>query len=180
LIVATALFLSSLLIYGTAMQLVIRVGAGVIRRGSAETGFCRGTAIMVVVAAITAAAHLSQVALWAVALLLCRQVSTVEEALYLSAQNYTSLGYDDIQVSVPWRFLGPLEAMSGIVFSGLSTAVLFAVMSRLIINHLRPEPGHHGEVAGNAAPRPTAAAARMQHALDDSRARLQSAAEAPR
>ena len=36
---------------------------------------------MAVVTAITAAAHLAQIALWAVAFLLCGQVSTLETAV---------------------------------------------------------------------------------------------------
>jgi hypothetical protein len=37
---------------------------------------------------------------------------------------------------------GPLEAINGLLLFGLSTAVLFAVLSRLVPNrlHLHPEP----------------------------------------
>ena len=82
LMVATVLLFSSLLVYGTAMHLIVRVVVRLIRSGSSELGFWKSTAVMAIVTAITAAAHLTQIALWAVAFLLCGQVSTLETAFY--------------------------------------------------------------------------------------------------
>ena len=87
------------------------------------------------------AVHLVQIGLWAVTFHLCGVVPSFETAVYLSAQDYTALGYGDIQLSEPWRLLGPLEAINGLLFFGISTAVLFAVMSRLIANRIRAETG---------------------------------------
>src|SRR5271157_1817359 len=156
LMVATVLLFSSLLAYGTAMHLIVRVMVRVIRSGSSEPGFWNSTALMAIVTAITAAAHLAQIALWAVAFLLCGQVSTLETAFYLSAQNCTALGYGDVLLSERWRLLGPLEAINGLLFFGLSTAVLFAIMSQLIAKHLQTETGYQSEAAGNQAPRSVA------------------------
>jgi hypothetical protein len=150
--VAAVLFLSSLLVYGTAMHLIVRVVVRLTRSGSRELGFWKSTAVMANVAAITAAAHLTQIALWAAAFLLCGQVSTFETAFYLSAQSYTSLGYGDVLLSERWRLLGPLEAINGLLFFGLSTAVLFAIMSELIAHRLRSEIGYQSEVARNPSP----------------------------
>ena len=50
--------------------------------------------------------------------------------------NFSSLGYGDIVMSVRWRLLGPLEAMNGIVMFSLSTALMFALMMRLIERRL--------------------------------------------
>jgi hypothetical protein len=47
------------------------------------------------------------------------------------------LSFGDVLLAQRWRLLGPLEAMNGLLFFGLSTAVLFAVMSHLIGNRLR-------------------------------------------
>ena len=106
---------------------------------------------MMIVTLILAAAHLAQIALWALALLLCGQISGFERAFYVSAQNYTTLSYGDVLLPERWRLLGPLEAMTGLLFCGLSTAVLFAVMSRLIIDHLRREVGHRSEAVSKGA-----------------------------
>jgi hypothetical protein len=152
LMVATALFLGSLLVYGVAMQLIVRVVVRLIRSDHGEPGYWKSTAVMGIVMLITAAAHLTQIALWAVAFLLCGQIPTLGTAFYFSAQNYTALGYGDVQLSERWRLLGPLEAANGLLFFGLSTAVLFAIMSQLIADRLRTETGYQSEAAGNQAP----------------------------
>jgi hypothetical protein len=152
LIVATVLLFSSLLVYGTAMHLIVLVVVVLIRSGSRELGFWKSTAVMAVVTAIMAAAHLTQIAMWAAAFLLCGQVSSFETALYLSAQSYTALGYGDVLLSERWRLLGPLEAVNGLLFFGLSTAVLFAIMSRLIADRLRTETASQTEPARNWSP----------------------------
>jgi hypothetical protein len=151
--VATALFVCSLLSYGTAMHLIVRLMVTLTRSGYSDLGFWESTAALAIVMLITAGAHLTQIALWAVALFLCGQISTAETAFYFSAQTYTALGYGDIQLSERWRLLGPLEAMNGLLFLGLSTAVLFAIMSQLIANRLHTETGYQGGAAGNREPR---------------------------
>ncbi len=157
--VAAVLLFGSLLVYGTAIHLIVRVAVALIRSRSSDLGFWKSTAVMAVVTAITAAAHLTQIAFWALALLLCGQVSTLEAAFYFSAQNFTSLGYGDVLLSEGWRLLGPLEAVNGLLFFGLSTAVLFAIMSQMIAHRLHTETGYKGEAAGNQAPRSAAGAA---------------------
>jgi Ion channel len=142
LVFATVLLLFGLLAYGAAMQLIVRVMVKLIRSDSGALGFWQGTAVMALVTAIIATAHLTQIALWAAAFLLCGQVSTFEKAFCLSAQNFTSFGYGDVMLSERWRLLSPLEATNGLLFFGLSTAVLFAIMSQLIANRLRTERGH--------------------------------------
>ena len=143
-----ALLLGSLLFYGAAMALVLRAAAALIRRGYRGQGYWRNVAVMMIVTLILAAAHLAQVTLWALALLLCGQVSGFETAFYVSAQNYTTLSYGDVLLAQRWRLLGPLEAMNGLLFFGLSTAVLFAVMSHLIANRLRALVVHPPRLGG--------------------------------
>jgi len=53
-------------------------------------------------------------------------------ALYHSAVNYTSLGYGDVVMSAAWRLLGPLETSDGMLMFGVSTAMIFAVIERLV------------------------------------------------
>jgi Ion channel len=153
LVVATVLLLGGLLAYGAAMHLIVRVMVRLIRSGSSDLGFWKGTAVMAIVTMITGVAHLIQIALWAVAFLVCGQVSTFETAFCLSAQNFTAFGYGNVMLSERWRLLSPLEATNGLLFFGLSTAVLFALMSQLIAKHLQNETGYQSEAAGNRAPR---------------------------
>ena len=44
--VAAVLFFTSLLVYGTAMNLIVRVVVRLIRSGSRELGFWKSTAVM--------------------------------------------------------------------------------------------------------------------------------------
>jgi len=152
LLVGTGALLGSMLANVMVTALIVRVVVLLFRNGYAGLEFWKNVAVMMVVTTITAAAHLTQIALWAVLFLACGEVSTFEKAFYYSAENYTSLGYGDIILSERWRLLGPLEAVNGVLLFGLSTSVLFAVLSHLITNHLRHQLGHQGEVAVTQEP----------------------------
>jgi hypothetical protein len=141
LLVGTSVLLGSLLSYAMAMDLIVRLVVQLIRSGYTGQGFWKNVAVMMIVTLITAAAHLIEIALWAVVFLMCGEISTFDKAFYFSAENYTALGYGDILLSEQWRLLGPIEAINGLLLFGLSTAVLFALMSRLITNRLRRRLG---------------------------------------
>jgi hypothetical protein len=144
LLIGIGAFLGSLLSYGMATALIVHIVVRLIRSGYTGLGFWKNVAVMMIVTLVTAAAHLVQIALWAVALLLTGEVSTFETAFYFSAENYTALGYGDIVLSERWRLLGPLEAINGLLLFGLSTAVMFAIMGRLVMNHLRHQLAQQG------------------------------------
>jgi hypothetical protein len=61
-----------------------------------------------------------------------REFSDFATAYYHSAVNYTSLGYGDIIMSSTWRLLGPLETADGMLLFGVSTAMIFAAILRLL------------------------------------------------
>ena len=157
LLVATGLFPFTLLSYATAMHLVVQLAVKLIRSHQTILGFWRSTIIMGKVTLIMAVAHLTQIALWAVALLLCLHIPAFHTALYLSAQIYTTLGYSDVHLSAQWRLLGPLEAMNGLLFFGLSTSVMFGALNQLMVNRLRAETASPHEPAENGNPLATAA-----------------------
>jgi Ion channel len=136
LLVATGVLLGSMLVFASATHLIVGLLVRLIGSGCTRLGFWKSVAIMTLVAIITAAMHLGPIALWAVALRMCGEASTFEKAFYVSAENYTALGYGDILLSERWRLLGPLEAINGLLLFGLSTGGMFAVMSRLIADRL--------------------------------------------
>ena len=45
--------------------------------------------------------------------------------------NYATIGYGDLVLPKEWRLFGPLEGLTGILMCGLSTAFLFATLSRM-------------------------------------------------
>jgi Ion channel len=73
-----------------------------------------------------------QVGLWAFVFLLCGEFRDVRTAYYHSAVNFTTLGYGDVLLSPQWRLLGPLEAADGMLLFGVSTAMIFAIIMKLV------------------------------------------------
>ena len=134
--VGTGVLLGSVLLYAMATDLMVRLMARLKRSEHHPLGFWTGVAVMMLVTLVTATAHVGVITLWAAALLMSGEVSTFDKAFYFSAENYTSLGYGDIVLSDRWRLLGPLEAINGLLLFGLSTAAMFAALSRLVSRHL--------------------------------------------
>jgi hypothetical protein len=147
LLVGIGTLLVSLLSYGIGTALIVHLVVHLLQKGYTGLAFWKNVAVMMLVSLATALVHLIQIALWALAILLCGEASTFENAFYYSAQNYTALGYGDFVFSERWRLLGPLEAINGLLLFGLSTAVMFAVMSHLIANRLHLQFGHLGDAA---------------------------------
>jgi hypothetical protein len=136
LLVGAGVLLVGLLCYAAATDLIVGVVVRLTRGGFLDGGRWKNLAALMLVTLITAATHLALIALWAVTLLLCGELETSDKAFYCSAENYTALGYGDVVLSEQWRLLGPLEAVNGLLLFGLSTAVMFAVLSRLITSRL--------------------------------------------
>jgi Ion channel len=74
--------------------------------------------------------HLSEISVWAVFYLWRRCMLNAEAAFYFSGATYTTLGYGELVLAGPWRLLGPIEALVGILMLGLSTGYFFVVVNR--------------------------------------------------
>src|SRR5262245_9349720 len=86
LLVGTGVLLGSVLSYAIAIDLIVRLVVRLIRKGYTGVGFWKNVSVMVVVVLITAAAHLIEIALWALVFLMCGEISTFETAVYFSAE----------------------------------------------------------------------------------------------
>jgi hypothetical protein len=102
------------------------------RLGRAGPHFIPNVLIVASAVLIALTAHLIEIGIWAMVLRLCGEFVDTSTAFYHSAMNYTSLGYGDIVMSPRWKLLGPLEAADGLLMFGLSTAMVFAVIQRLV------------------------------------------------
>ncbi len=71
--------------------------------------------------------NLAQLTIWAVLFRILGEFDSLREAVYHSAVNFATLGYGDIVMSEKHRFLGPLEAINGMLMIGVTTAALLAV-----------------------------------------------------
>jgi hypothetical protein len=102
------------------------------RLGRAGASFWIDIAIVARAILFALVAHLIEIAVWAVLFVICGEFSEFGTAYYHSAVNYTTLGYGDVIMTPSWRLLGPLEAANGALMFGVSTAMIFAVIQRLI------------------------------------------------
>jgi Ion channel len=130
--VGTSLTFCTIVIHAFAVTAIVYYLRRERRLGRAGSGFWRDLNIVVQITSLALVAHIVEAAAWALAFVLCGQFSDLADALYHSAENYTTLGYGDVVMSPSWRLLGPLEAADGMLMFGVSTAVLFAVIQRLV------------------------------------------------
>jgi Ion channel len=75
--------------------------------------------------------HLVEISVWAVFYLWRGCLPNAEAAFYFSGTTYTSVGYGDLVLAKPWRLLGPLESLTGVLMCGLSTGYFFVIVSRM-------------------------------------------------
>jgi hypothetical protein len=102
------------------------------RRGRAGASGWIDVAIVALVVSFAFVAHLLESAVWAVLFVICGAFPEFGTAYYHSSVNYTTLGDGDVLMTPSWRLLGPLEAANGALMFGVSTAMIFAVIQRLI------------------------------------------------
>ncbi len=122
----------TILIHALALSVTVNVVRHEKRLGRAGTSFWIDVAIVALALSLALVAHLIEMGVWAVLFVLCGEFSEFGSAYYHSAVNYTTLGYGDVIMSPSWRLLGPLEGANGMLMFGVSTAIIFAVIQRLI------------------------------------------------
>lgn len=76
--------------------------------------------------------HAVEVAVWAAFYSSQHCFPDRETAYYFSITSYTTLGYGDIVLPRPWRIMGGLEAMVGVLMFGWSTATIVAFMHYIV------------------------------------------------
>ena len=89
-------------------------------------------AIVAVAISFALAAYLVEIGVWVLLFMICGEFLEFATAFDHSAVDYTTLGYGNVVMSPSWRLLGPLEAANGMPMFGVSTAMLFAVILRLL------------------------------------------------
>ena len=81
-------------------------------------------------------AHLAEAAVWGLFLRGTRLLPSITEGIYFTAASITTLGYGDILLKYPWRHLGTLIAITGVLMFGCSTAFLFVVLQDVWVHRL--------------------------------------------
>ena len=130
--VGLAAFACTIIIHALTLSASVHFVRRERRLGRAGAGFWINVAIVTVTLSFALAAHLVEIALWALLFMMCGEFAEFGAAFVHSAVNYTTLGYGDVVMTPPWRLLGPLEAADGMLMFGVSTAMIFAVIQLLI------------------------------------------------
>ena len=132
LIVGAVAVLCTIFIHGLALGATVNFFRRETRLGRAGMRYLIDLTIVVLVMSFAFMAHVIEIAMWALVFMICGEFQEFGTAFYHSAVNYSTLGYGDIIMSPSWRLLGPLEAADGSLMFGVSTAMIFAVIQRLI------------------------------------------------
>jgi len=85
--------------------------------------------------------HLVEISVWALFYLWVGCLPDAESAFYFSGVTYTTIGYGDLVLPQPWRTLGPVEGMTGILMCGLSAGLFFAVVERVYASRFKQGQG---------------------------------------
>ena len=133
------MFILSLCVESVPIAILLRIATSKQSRSWMRPSYPANLVLIQLVSVLLLFAQLVNVALWAVLFRLCGEFADFPTAYYHSAVNYSSLGYGDIVLSMRWRLLGPLEAIDGLVMFGVSTALIFALLERLIERRLKAQ-----------------------------------------
>ncbi len=122
-------------IHGMAILATVKFIRHENQLGRVGAGFTADFTIVSLAISIATVAHMVEIALWAALFVFCKEFPSLNVAYYHSAVNYTTLGYGDLIMTPSWKLLGPIEAANGMLMFGVSTALIFAVIQRLV--HVR-------------------------------------------
>jgi hypothetical protein len=124
-------------IHALVMVAVVRVARSAGAKNTSRP-WLRLIVVMIAAVSILMVAHISEVIVWSLCYAIVDAVPASAGRVYFAFVNYTTLGYGDIVPVKRWQLLGPTTAMNGVLMFGWSTAVLFEVLRRTMMPHLRP------------------------------------------
>jgi hypothetical protein len=130
-VVGLAATVAATTIHGVVFHTIVTSLRRDLKRGLLGTGTWVNSAFIMATILLALGSHLAQIALWALVLDRSGAVADIGAAIYSSASSYTTSG-SDIVLSPEWKLLGPFEAVDGMLMFGVSTALIFAVLNRLI------------------------------------------------
>ena len=114
-----------------AVILAVKYLFSAVSGGRVGESFIKDCIVLASVMLLLFCGHLVQIALWAELFFLCREFSDFYTSFYHSMVNFSSLGYGDIVMSEKWRLLGSIEAVTGILMFGVSTATFYTIIRRI-------------------------------------------------
>jgi hypothetical protein len=95
------------------------------------------TMIIVVFVLHMFTAMIVQISMWAAVYCWTGAIPKFAEALYVSTNSFTTIGFSDVQIAPEWRLLVALEGANGMIIFGWATALVIAA-----IQHFDVWPGN--------------------------------------
>jgi len=130
LLIASALVATTVTIHAAGLGMVLsHVLRSTVRP---DTRFWPITWLLIRIAWLLIVFHLFEIAVWALFFWWQNCLPDFVSSFYFSGVTYTTVGYGDLVLPTEWRVFGPVEALTGILMCGLSTALFFAVISKKI------------------------------------------------
>ena len=134
LLTGTFVSVCNIVIHALVMTVIVRVAQAVGHKEWSRPSFVL-VGVMVATMLVLMAAHVGEVAVWALAYVIFDVSPPGTSRMYFAFVNYTTLGYGDVLPVERWRLLGPLTATNGMLMFGWSTAVIFEVSRRTLVHN---------------------------------------------
>jgi hypothetical protein len=107
---------------------------GIIRAAHHVTGRHRVFALLIGAATLLAIAlHALEAGIWAGVYVALGALPDGKSAVLYSLNAMTSYGHERIELAEHWQLMGALEALNGMILFGLTTAFLYGMIRRLLI-----------------------------------------------
>jgi hypothetical protein len=127
------LIVFTMILHVLALGFVFRLVVEAHTRGEAAGRAAPMRASVLVMVFILAAIilHAIEAGCWGLAYLLLGGLPDARHAMLYSLNAMTTFGHVTFELAEPWKLMGALEALNGILLFGLSTAFMFALLVRL-------------------------------------------------
>lgn len=129
LLISCALVAATVAIHAAGFAWLLRIVRSPLARAAVGTG--NTLRLLILVSWILILIHAAEIAAWEVFYFWQGCMPDFESSIYFSGVTYTTVGYGDLVLPERWRLLAPVEALMGILMSGLSAALFFAILNRL-------------------------------------------------
>lgn len=130
LVLGTALISGTVLIHTLGLIVVSRSVVNLIDRFRLHRHDVGRTVAMIATVLSIFLVHTIEVWVWALLYILLGALDRLNDAVYFSAATFSTLGYGDVTLPMPWRVLGSLEGINGFLLIGWSTAYLVGASTR--------------------------------------------------
>ncbi|OUR80239.1 hypothetical protein A9Q83_02085 [Alphaproteobacteria bacterium 46_93_T64] len=143
LFVGSVLITACVIIHALCLELLFRRVKNVTPKWDISLPRFGHVIIMIVVVLGLFLTHTIEAWIWAFFYWVIGENGTLSEAIYFSTVTLTTLGYGDITLSNEWRITSALQAVSGILLFGWSTAFLVNVRTLHWRKHDMDQPPPH-------------------------------------